>query len=104
MRLRGRGIKPDFWADSKIGRMGIDVRLFYVGLWCVADDAGYFDWDPDEIGARLFPYDPPTERITNIEMWGRVLEAARRIVRRKCGHSFIPSIEEHQSFTGSRRS
>lgn len=41
--MRARLVRPEFWADSKVARMSDSVRLFYVGLWCVADDCGYIN-------------------------------------------------------------
>ncbi len=56
--MRIRSIKPEFWRDpDTTGRWPADLKLFYIGMWCVADDEGRFAWDPELIAADLFPYD-----------------------------------------------
>jgi hypothetical protein len=56
--MRIRTIKPEFFRDpDTTGRWPADLKMFYVGMWCVADDAGRFAWDEDLIGSDLFPFD-----------------------------------------------
>src|SRR5688572_8830651 len=57
--VRIRAIRPDFWQDDTLGHLSDSVRLFYVGLWCVADDAGWLEWKPAQLGAALYPYRTP---------------------------------------------
>lgn len=52
-----RGIKPEFWTDSKIVGLKIPTRLFFVGLWNFCDDQGVFVWNPLELKMRVFPAD-----------------------------------------------
>jgi hypothetical protein len=56
--VRIRSIKPDFFRDpDTTGRWAAELKMFYVGLWCVADDSGRFAWDEDLIASDLYPFD-----------------------------------------------
>jgi hypothetical protein len=39
--VRIRQVKPAFWADSRLAELPERTRLFYIGLWMIADDAGW---------------------------------------------------------------
>lgn len=52
-----RGIKPEFWTDSKIVGLKVPTRLFFVGLWNFCDDQGVFAWNPLELKMKVFPAD-----------------------------------------------
>ena len=49
-------MRPEFFTDPVTGRLRPEAQLAYIGLWCVADDAGWLDWDVPQIGALLYPY------------------------------------------------
>lgn len=94
--MRIRTIKPEFWRDpDSTGRWSDELKLFYIGLWCVADDAGRFVWDEELIAADLFPFN----RDADVK---RLLEQLRRTGRvlpydvggRKYG--FLPKFAKHQ--------
>ena len=92
--MRARLIRPEFFRDSRMGRLSRDLRLFYISIWTVADDAGFLEWDPVEIGAALYPYDPPDERERNVKEWAKVLVREKRIEVLSCKkHARIPTIE-----------
>jgi hypothetical protein len=56
--VRIRTIKPEFFRDpDTTGRWPADLKVFYIGMWLVADDKGRFVWDEDLIAADLFPFD-----------------------------------------------
>ena len=60
---RIRQIKPSWFLDKDLRRgTTADAREFYIGLWMLADDAGYLEWDPERIGAELYPFDPIAKR------------------------------------------
>ncbi len=59
------------------------VRLFYIGLWLLADDAGWFRWDTAEVGNELYGYEPRTRRERNV-----------------VGHISIPTFTDHQRLSG----
>ena len=55
--MRIRQIKPEFWKDEDLAELPRELRLFYVGLWSLADRAGILEDRPRWIKAELFPYD-----------------------------------------------
>lgn len=52
-----RGVKPEFWTDSKIVGLKVPTRLFFIGLWNFCDDQGVFAWNPLELKMKVFPAD-----------------------------------------------
>ena len=54
---RIRSIKHDFFLDSKIAKKQPLVRLFFIGLWCLADKEGRLEEDPDRLKLQVLPYD-----------------------------------------------
>lgn len=101
--MRIRQVKPAFWTDARIASLPAPIRLFYIGLWMVADDAGWFRWDAPQLGAELFSFEGRTKRERYVERWGTELEAVGRIKRLPCGHSFIPTMTEHQRMAAATR-
>jgi hypothetical protein len=55
--MRIRSIKPEFWSDERLARLPILTRLFYIGLWNEADDAGRFIASPRRLLGVIFPFD-----------------------------------------------
>jgi hypothetical protein len=99
--MRIRAVRPDFWQDDKLGHLSDAVRLFYIGLWCVSDDAGWLEWRPSQLGASLYPYRGAARRERDIEGWGDILVQTGRIVRHPCGCAFIPTLVKHQRAGGN---
>jgi hypothetical protein len=99
--VRIRAVRPDFWQDDTLGHLSDAVRLFYIGLWCVSDDAGWFEWKPSQLGASLYPYRTAHRRERDIDGWGDVLNQAGRIVRHPCGCAYIPTLTKHQRAGGN---
>jgi hypothetical protein len=56
-RPRIRTLKPEMWADEKVGALTRDARLLFIGLITLADDAGRFRAMPSAILGHVFPYD-----------------------------------------------
>lgn len=101
--MRIRQVKPAFWSDVRIAGWPAPVRLFYVGLWMQADDAGWLRWDVPQIAFELYGFEPRTRRERNVTAWGEVLEAGGRIERHPCGHAFIPRMKDHQRLSISTK-
>lgn len=99
--MRIRAVRPDFWQDDILGHLSDPVRLFYIGLWCVADDAGWLEWKPAQLGASLYPYRTASRRQRDIEAWGETLSDAGRIVRHPCGCARVPTLTKHQRIGGN---
>jgi hypothetical protein len=97
--MRIRSVKPDFWDDDVTGIMPAKEALFYVGLWCEADDAGRFEWDPAKIRAHLDPYDQKFGGVEGVRSVLDYLAVLGRVVRYQAngkhfGH--IPKFRVHQ--------
>ena len=98
---RIRQIKPAFFKDPDMADLSPSVRLFYIGLWTLADDAGYYRWDVAEVGVELYGFDPRHRREAHAIEYRDDLVKARRIeVFPDCPHLFIPTFTEHQRFAG----
>ena len=74
---RIRSIKPRFFLDSKMSKMGQGSRLLFIGLWTLADRAGRLEDNPDEIRIQVFPYEPAV----NVDAYLSELEAGGFIQR-----------------------
>lgn len=94
-------MRPDFWQDDILGHLPDSVRLFYIGLWCVSDDAGWLEWKPSQLGASLYPYRSARRRERDIHAWGAALATAGRIVLHPCGCARIPTLTKHQRIGGN---
>lgn len=76
---RIRTIKPEFWSDSIVAELDFFTRLFYIGLWNFADDAGRGRAKAKEINGALFPHDDDVENrqveeaLQNLASKGRIV-------------------------------
>lgn len=52
---RIRTIKPEFWTNGRVLECTRDARLFFIGLWNFADDAGRLPLRPRQLKAQIFP-------------------------------------------------
>ena len=104
---RIRQIKPSWFLDKPL-RKGTtaDCREFYIGLWMLADDAGYLVWDVERIGAELYPFDPIAKRERNVAKWADILERLdpddAHLVVWDCGHARVPKMPGHQRIAGTQ--
>jgi hypothetical protein len=59
MRGRTRTIKPEIFSDEILGDLeqdtGLPVFRAFVGLWCVADREGRFEWSPRALRGSILP-------------------------------------------------
>ncbi len=101
--MRIRQVKPAFWTDVRIAELPAPCRLFYIGLWMQADDAGWLRWDVPQIAAELYGFEPRTRRERNVAAYADALEAVKRIERLPCGHAFIATMAGHQRLSGSTK-
>ena len=100
--MRARLVRPEFWEDSLMATLPDSVRLFYIGTWCIADDAGYFEWDLPKVAHALM-FTPTPARIRKAERLLQALVDAGRIRRLDCGrHGLIPSLERHRITGGNK--
>jgi hypothetical protein len=100
--MRIRQVRPEFWSDETMAALSPAIRLFYIGLWNIADDAGWIEWRVPRIGAVLFPYEPVRRRSRDIEAWSEALSEAGRLVIWPCGCAQVPTLSKHQRVTGKQ--
>ena len=100
--MRIRQIRPEFFTDPITGRLDPAVQVAYIGLWCVADDAGWLDWDVPQIGALLYPYKSVHVRESLICKAGTALSAVGRLLVMDCGCARIPTLTAHQKIGGNK--
>jgi len=55
--MRIRYLKPEFFKDEHIKDLPFEVRLFYQGLWIMADRSGRLEDRPERLKAEIMPYD-----------------------------------------------
>jgi hypothetical protein len=100
--VRIRQVRPEFFTDAVVSSLPADVRLTYIGLWCVADDAGWLVWDVQQVAAQLYPYESIRVRTKRVERAGAALVAAGRMSLPGCGCAFIPKLPAHQKIGGNK--
>lgn len=98
--MRIRQVRPEFWSDAKVGRLPDAVRLFYIGLWNLADDEGWLAWDAADAGALLYPFRAVARRERELTTWLDELAAETRVERWSCGCVQVLRLAEHQRISG----
>lgn len=101
MSHRARYIKPEFWSDEKIGRISREARLFFIGLWGLADKYGVVEYRPMQIKVKLFPYD---DDISASKIDSLTDEVLKEDLCRTCevlgkSYLFIKGLIKHQKLT-----
>ncbi len=94
---RIRSLKPEAWADKKIGALSIEGRLLFVVLITFADDYGVFSADAGAIWAHGYRHDP--EHLASVDRWLQELETAGRIALYVDGDErfgWLPRWADHQ--------
>lgn len=101
--MRIRQVKPSFWVDKTMAGLPEGTRLAYIGLWMLADDEGFIDWDVEQAAAELYPFEAVKrrerllgERVVQLIDRGRV----RSFTDCRCLH--IPTLKGHQRVSGVR--
>lgn len=102
--MRIRTVKPEFWTDEKLVELPDSTRLFFVGLWMLSDDAGFFRSSVREIANELYSFRPVRRRERDVEAWmARLVELG--VVRLlDCGkHGLVPNLVDHQWMAGTTK-
>lgn len=76
---RIRNIKPRFFVDSDIAKLSPYARLFFIGLWCLADREGRLEDKPEEIMVQVMPYD--AANVTASQLLNELTAAPAFIIR-----------------------
>lgn len=93
--MRIRSVKPGFFNDRVTGRFSSELALFYIAMWCFADDDGRFEWEPEKIQGNLFSY----KRDMDVEAHLKALVKAGRVVKYEVDgitYGVILTFKEHQ--------
>jgi hypothetical protein len=101
--MRIRQVKPEFWKDPDLAKLPLTARLAYIGLWGLADDAGWLRLDVPSIALELFGYESRNRRERMIVGALEELVAAKRVESHECGHALIPTLVDHQRFAGETK-
>ena len=104
---RIRQIKPSWFLDKELRRgTSADAREFYIGLWMLADDGGYLNWDVERIAAELYPYDGVSRRERQVCRFSESLETLNaeepHLIVYTCGHARVPKMPAHQRIAGKQ--
>jgi hypothetical protein len=95
-------VRPEFFTDPVMASLSAVTRLTYIGLWCVADDAGWLRWDVPQIGAQLYPYESARRREKVLSDALSQLMEKGRVVLHPCECVFIPHLVDHQKIGGNK--
>lgn len=97
--MRTRMIRPAFWTDADLHtRLSAECREFYIGCWMEADDAGYIAWDPDRLGADLYPFRSLAWRRAHLAKWLEALSVGGHLRMLDCGrHVVVPNLTKYQA-------
>lgn len=100
MRLHNRQVKSTFWTDTDLIKLlDIPGRMFYLGLWQLADDSGCLYHDILAFKIQLFPADNDIT-MEVIEGWVNKLIDAKKIIPYEAGDKkclFIKNFHKHQT-------
>lgn len=100
--MKTRLIRPEFFSDTKLADLDDGARLLYIGLWAIADDDGYFEWDLRAIAAVLYPFRDEAVRRPAVERWIGELRTLDRVRELECGvHGLVPTLPTHRAKGGN---
>ena len=104
MKLHNRQIKASYWTDTDMIRnFTLEERLFYIGLWQLADDSGCLENDPYAFKLFLFPLNEEVT-IENLNDWTtKLIEKQKLISYHTQGKDGLYLANVHQHPSTSRR-
>ncbi len=100
-RLRNRMVKAEFWTDPELLRWPLPKRVFYQGLWALAEDSGCLEDDAFGWKLQLFP-SPADSDITleALTAWRDELVEAGKLVPYEVGgkrYLYLRTFHRHES-------
>lgn len=117
LTMRGRYLMREYWSDSALFlSLDSSQRELYIGLWMLADDAGWLTRDVPAIAAALYRYEDVAPRVERVLAGIVVLRKLGKIVVPPCrrclfldsvakypraGNKAFTHLEEHQSHVKS---
>lgn len=54
--MKRRTIKPEFFSDTKTGRLSTTSQVLFMGMWCLSDRQGYLENDTEFLKSQILPY------------------------------------------------
>lgn len=85
---RARNIKPGFFKNELLAEMPPEIRLLFMGLWCIADREGRFEERPKKIKMELFPCDCAGQVFSDTEIGCLIADCCSKALGGK-----LPSLE-----------
>lgn len=96
LEMRGRYIQREFWGDTELHtRATAEVREFYIGLWMLADDAGWLPRDLAGIGASLYRFEGLEMRNAHVRAHLERLQALGKVRSLRCKCLFLPAVARY---------
>jgi|GEM_PF-3970749 len=96
--MRRRMLNPEFFTDSVlVALLDFGGRLFYQGLWCIAEDSGVFDPDLLSLKMKIFPGD--NLDLSIIQNYYRLLVGKKKIIEFQVDgrtYAWLKNFQKHQ--------
>jgi hypothetical protein len=100
MKLHNRQIKASYWSDTDMIRnFTLEERLFYIGLWQLADDSGCVENDPYAFKLFLFPLNEEVTIETLVTWTKKLIEKQKLISYHAQGKDglYLANFHKHQT-------
>lgn len=99
--MRIRSIKPEFWEDENIAKLPPYARLLFIALWQLADRNGVFEYRPDWIQIKVFPYESK-EVVDSSKLLETLVNSGflTKYDHNGTEYCIIPTFTEHQRISG----
>lgn len=95
LTMRGRYLMLEYWTDSDLFlRLTAEEREAYIGLWMLADDAGWLPWDVPAIGSALYHYVDRKPREALVRQIVTKLSRIGKVERHKCC-IYLPAVARY---------
>ncbi len=106
--MRIRQLKPTYFLDKSLWtRCRAETREFYQGLWLIADDAGWFEWDITSIAAEIYRFVGVAKRERDAARHADILQALQpdepHLTVHPCGHAEVPKMPQHQRISETKK-
>lgn len=92
---RGLYLKREYFSDFEFQtELTAAERECFMGLWQLADDAGWLDWDPAQVASHIYRFEGRGGPAMLAENIRRLVDTGRLKVL-SCGHASLPRGEGH---------
>ena len=95
LTMRGRYLMREYWSDSDLFlRLDAAGRELYIGLWMLADDAGWMPRDVPAIAAALYRYEDRAPREAALKAGLDRLRELDKVISHRCC-LYLPAVERY---------